>query len=79
MYVGNLSLSTSQGQLAEAFTGMQFDVRKANVLMNDQGKSKGAGFVQFSSFEDAQKAVAHCQSQGLVLEGNRLIVQMARQ
>jgi RNA recognition motif-containing protein len=54
-------------------------VRKANVLLNDQGKSKGAGFVQFGSFEDAQKAVAHCQSSGLVLEGNRLIVQMARQ
>ena len=58
---------------------MNFDVRKTNILLNDQGKSKGAGFVAFSSFEDAQKAVAHCQSSGLVLEGNRLIVQMAKQ
>ena len=58
---------------------MNFDVRKANILLNDQGKSKGAGFVQFSSYEDAQKAVAQAQSQGLSLEGNRLIVQMSRQ
>ena len=58
---------------------MNFEVRKANILLNDQGKSKGAGFVQFNSAEDAQKAVAQCQSQGLSLEGNRLLVQMAKQ
>ena len=58
---------------------MNFDVRKANILLNDQGKSKGAGFVQFSSFEDAQNAVSQAQSQSLSLEGNRLIVQMAKQ
>ena len=74
MYVGNLNLTTTQDQLADAFKSMNFDVRKSNVLMNDQGKSKGAGFVQFGSFEEAQKAAAQCQSSGLTLEGNRLIV-----
>ena len=45
--------STTQNTLAEAFTAMNFDVKKANILLNDQGKSKGAGFVQFNSVEDA--------------------------
>ena len=79
LYIANLNHSTTQNSLAEAFTAMNFDVKKANILLNDQGKSKGAGFVQFNSVEDAQKAVAQCQSQGLSLEGNRLLVQMAKQ
>ena len=58
---------------------MNFEVKKANILLNDQGKSKGAGFVQFNTLEDAQNAVAEAQSSGLSLDGNRLLVQMARQ
>ena len=53
VYVANLSHSTTFQSLAEAFSSMNFDVKKANILLNDQGKSKGAGFVQFNSVEDA--------------------------
>lgn len=56
-----------------------FDVRKVNILFNDQGKSKGAGFVTFSSADEAQRVVDQVQRQGLTVEGNRLLVQLARQ
>jgi len=40
-----------------AFQELNLDVRKVNILMNDQGKSKGAGFVTFGSADEAQKVV----------------------
>ena len=36
---------------------LQLDVRKVNIMLNDQGKSKGAGFVTFGSSEEAAKAI----------------------
>jgi cold-inducible RNA-binding protein len=79
VYVGNLGVSTDKEGLTSAFSGMQMDVRKVNILLNDQGNSKGAGFVTFGTPEDAQRVVDQCQSQGLTVDGNRLIVQLARQ
>jgi len=58
---------------------MQLDVRKVNIMLNDQGKSKGAGFVTFGSSEEAAKAIEQCQRTNLTVSGNRLIVQFARQ
>ena len=79
IYVGNLNMSTDRDALSNAFQGLNLDVRKVNILMNDQGKSKGAGFVTFGSPEEAQRCIESCQKQGLTVEGNRLIVQLARQ
>jgi len=79
VYVGNLGVSTDREGLTSAFSGMNMDVRKVNILLNDQGNSKGAGFVTFGTPEDAQRVVDQCQSQGLTVDGNRLIVQLARQ
>lgn len=79
VYVGNLSAMTDRDQLQSAFSDLNLDVRKVNLLMNDQGKSKGAGFVTFGSSDEAQKAVDQCQRSGLTVSGNRLIIQLARQ
>ena len=79
IYVGNLSAYTDRNSLSGAFSDMQLDVRKVNILLNDQGISKGAGFVTFGSADEAQSIVDKCQHQALTVEGNRLIVQMARQ
>lgn len=79
VYVGNLNITTDKNSLESAFQNFNLDVRKVNILLNDQGKSKGAGFVTLGSSEDAQKAVEMCQRQGLTVENNRLIVQLARQ
>ena len=53
VYVGNLSLGTDKNSLEQAFQNINLDVRKVNILLNDQGKSKGAGFVTFGSSEEA--------------------------
>ena len=78
-YVGNLNAATDRDTLSAAFADLQADVRKVNILLNDQGKSKGAGFVTFGSADEAQSVVDRCQRQGLTVGGNRLIVQLARQ
>lgn len=75
--MGNLNPASGQDQLREAFASKNLDVRKASVLFNDQGQSKGAGFVQFASATEAQKALDACAN--ITLDGSRLFVQMARQ
>ena len=79
VYVGNLGINVDRDTLMGAFQELNLDVRKVNILMNDQGKSKGAGFVTFGSADEAQKVVEQVQRQGLSVGGNRLIVQLARQ
>lgn len=72
-------MTTERDALQSAFQSLNLDVRKVNILLNDQGKSKGAGFVTFGTADEAQSVVEQCQRQGLTVEGNRLIVQLARQ
>ena len=79
IYVGNLNINTDRDALQSAFQNQNCDVRKVNILQNDQGKSKGAGFVTFGSAEEAQSVVETCQRSGMTVDGNRLIVQLARQ
>jgi RNA recognition motif-containing protein len=79
VYVGNLGMTTDEDGLTKAFNDMQLDVRKVKLLLNDQGKSKGAGFVTFGTPDEAARVVSECQTRGLTVEGNRLIVQLARQ
>lgn len=77
--MGNLNAYTDRNILSGAFSDLQLDVRKCNILLNDQGVSKGAGFVTFGSADEAQSIVEKCQHQALTVGGNQLIVQMARQ
>ena len=79
VYVGNLGVTTEKDALSSAFSSLNMDVRKVNILLNEQGNSKGAGFVTFGTPDEAQRAVEQCQRQGLTVDGNRLIVQLARQ
>lgn len=79
VYVGNLGMTTDEDGLTKAFNDMQLDVRKVKLLLNDQGKSKGAGFVTFGTPDEAARVVTECQTRGLTVAGNRLIVQLARQ
>ena len=74
-----MSINTDKDALQSAFQQQNHDVRKVNILLNDQGKSKGAGFVTFGSADETQAVVESCQRQGLTVDGNRLIVQLARQ
>jgi len=57
LYVGGLPYSTTDDQLKEAFA-QAGAVSSAIIIMDKMtGRSKGFGFVEFGSDDDAQKAI----------------------
>jgi len=57
LYVGGLPYSTNDAELQDAFS-QAGSVSSAVVIMDKMtGRSKGFGFVEFASDEDAQKAI----------------------
>lgn len=57
LYVGGLPYSTSDTELKDAFA-QAGAVSSAIIIMDKMtGRSKGFGFVEFASDEDAQKAI----------------------
>ena len=57
LYVGNLSFSVTEQGLNETFSQCG-SVESAKIIMDrDSGRSKGFGFVEMSSDEEAQQAI----------------------
>lgn len=57
LYVGGLPYSTTEDELRDAFS-QAGAVESASIIMDRMsGRSKGFGFVEMSSDEDAQKAI----------------------
>jgi cold-inducible RNA-binding protein len=76
LYVGNLSYGTTDGDLQTLF-GSHGTVRSAQVIMDrDTGRSKGFGFVEMDSGEQAQAAIAAVNGQEV--DGRALTVNEAR-
>lgn len=76
LFVGNLPFSTTNEQLQEMFAAAG-TVETANVVFDrDSGRSRGYGFVEMSSEEEAQAAVK--QLNGNEIEGRRITVNEAR-
>ncbi len=76
LYVGNLSYSTSEAALQTLF-GQAGVVKSAQIVMDrDTGRSKGFGFVEMSSQEEAQKAIS--MFNGREVDGRALTVNLAR-
>jgi RNA recognition motif-containing protein len=58
LYVGNLSYNTNSSDLEQLF-GQHGTVQSAEVIADrDTGRSKGFGFVQMGSDDEAQAAIA---------------------
>jgi RNA recognition motif-containing protein len=76
VYVINLDRNTTESELLEAFKMKSDGAYKARVLMDKDGSSKGAAFVDYSSSADAQKAVQSCQN--IEVGNKKLLVQMAK-
>ena len=58
LYVGNLSYDTTDSTLEQLFAAYG-TVQSAQVIMDrDAGRSKGFGFVEMSSDQEAQAAIA---------------------
>jgi RNA recognition motif-containing protein len=76
LYVGNLPYSATDSRLAEHFAAAG-TVESAKVIMDrDSGRSKGFGFVEMSTDEEAAKAVEQLNNQ--VMDGRPLNVSEAR-
>ena len=76
LYVGNLSYNTTGSDL-EQLCSTHGTVSSAEVIQDrDTGRSKGFGFVQMGSDEEAQAAIAALNGQQV--EGRTLTVNEAR-
>jgi RNA recognition motif-containing protein len=76
LYVGNLSYGTTDSDLQTLF-GSHGTVQSAQVIMDrDTGRSKGFGFVEMDSGEQAQAAIAALN--GHQVDGRALTVNEAR-
>jgi cold-inducible RNA-binding protein len=76
LYVGNLPYSVADSDLQQLF-GAHGTVQSAQVIMDrDTGRSKGFGFVEMSTDQEAQAAIAELN--GKQIDGRALTVNEAR-
>ena len=76
LYVGNLPWSIRNDDLAQLF-GQIGQINDAVVITDrNTGRSRGFGFVEYVSDQDAQAAIQ--QFAGYELEGRKLVVNEAR-
>jgi RNA recognition motif-containing protein len=76
LYVGNLAYSVGDSELQQIFEA-HGAVQSAQVIMDrDTGRSKGFGFVEMGSDQEAQAAIAALN--GKEVEGRALTVNEAR-
>lgn len=77
LYVGNLSYGTSQETLEKTFSEYG-EVVSVNIIIDRQtGRPKGFGFVELSTFEEAEAAKTALN--GTELDGRTLNVDNARE
>ncbi len=76
LYVGNLSFNTTEATIRELFAQVG-EIAEANLIMDrETGRSKGFGFVEMVSEEDAQNAIK--KFNGYSLDDRTLTVNEAR-
>ena len=76
IYVGNLPYSINDDNLRENFAAYG-DVASAKVMMDrDSGRSKGFGFVEMGTSEQAQAAIEGLN--GMSVGGRSIVVNISR-
>ncbi len=76
LYVGNLSYNTNEADLQALFE-QAGTVKSAQIIKDrDSGRSKGFGFIEMGSQEEAEKAISMLN--GKEVEGRALTVNIAR-
>jgi cold-inducible RNA-binding protein len=76
LYVGNLPFSATDQDLSNSFAAIGTVTSAKVIIDRDTGRSKGFGFVEMSTDEEAQKAIADFN--GAQMEGRTLTVNEAR-
>ncbi|HOW50417.1 MAG TPA: RNA-binding protein [bacterium] len=76
IYVGNLSYSTTEGEIRSAFEKFG-EVSSAKIVMDrDSGRPKGFGFVEMADSASAEKAISSLD--GADLGGRNIKVNLAK-
>ena len=76
IYVGNLPFSVTEGSLSDLFSAHGTVDSCRLITDRDTGRSKGFGFVEMSTDEEAQNAISALS--GKEFEGRALTVNEAR-
>ena len=77
LYVGNLTFNTTTADLESLF-GQHGEVKKAQVITDrDSGRSRGFGFVEMATSEEATAAINSLN--GKDLDGRDLTVNLAKE
>lgn len=76
LYVGNLTFGTTNADLENMFAEFG-SVERAQVITDrDTGRSRGFGFVEMASSEEAEKAISSLD--GKSVDGRQLTVNVAK-
>ena len=76
IYVGNLSRQVSDSELKDLFAEFG-EVTKVNIIMDKfTGESRGFGFVEMATDEEAEKAIAELN--GKDVQGRTITVSVAK-
>jgi len=76
LYVGNLSYNTTEAQLRDLFA-QAGEVKEVTIITDrDTGRTKGFGFVEMNTAEEAQEAIKRFN--GYLLDERALTVNEAR-
>jgi RNA recognition motif-containing protein len=76
LYVGNLPFSATEGSVSDLFSQIGGVDSVRLITDRDSGRSKGFGFVEMATDEEAEKAIAELN--GKEFEGRALTVNEAR-
>lgn len=76
LYVGNLLYEVTDEDLKTQFSSAGNVVSATVIRYRDTGRSKGFGFVEMSSEEEAKKAIATMNGQDF--KGRKMVVSEAR-
>ena len=77
LYVGQLGAEISSDELRQLFAAQGFVVTSARVICDREGgRSRGFGFVEVGSLEEARRAVEDMN--GIDIQGRKILVKEAR-
>jgi cold-inducible RNA-binding protein len=77
LFVGNLAYSTTEDRLRQEFERFGNVTSVAVVIDHMSGRSRGFGFVEFSTSEEGQAAMSELN--GTSLDGREIVVNEARE
>jgi RNA recognition motif-containing protein len=78
LYVGNLSYSTTEADLREAFAAVGHEVSEVKIILDrDSGRPRGFAFVEMATDAGAQSAIETLN--GKEVQGRSIAVSEARE